>query len=1290
MDYCTTRRLHSTRSRSDHALAQEARIDTLLREMRPNLSTSRPLRVSDDDVSPSPPNYEMIYPPKHAPPPYNQLYLRSSQSTWNMDHGTAPPQSKALSTWSVSPTTVANSQNSSYETNSYASLYPAMPPRQSRPSRRAPPEKIHYLPEAVMSAISLADSSLENGTLTPRNAPRQASFIAAITKQTLSDDEDTTTAMRCCLQEQSTPQVLRRLERDKGVVVVTRQTAKENRRTTIYGDKIFSKQSRHESSSHRDMNHNVSAQNKMRRARPKSYVLATSTSLPETEHPLAISHDDSRELSSLGSLSSIDRTPRGAYAQHAHAHGHRMQKFISLFSHQNSPVKMRAKRSRTSLPISRTPLPDTILRCSKLVRQGWLRHQELALGKTGKRRHWEECYAVLFDRSLYLCPNEPRMTVAENSGEKLVHLPPCARVDVHSSIIDIAYEWLAMSHSKHVFRLVTQTRTEHLFDLNNEADMLSWISTLQSCAEGTMSPQMHSSCSAASLASSSSTPSERNGHTASATNQLIMHRYKAKSSQLQSPQTGKRTTMANDVHCVQPGTSKDSSSGENGEPSTPKSGRKWKKTKAGKQGSGGTMTGGSGSAASSANTNTTSSTTGVAASHGVLGVRLQDCAMAGPDDLVPLVVQICVSVVEANGLDTIGIYRIPGNTAAVNALKEMFAHSLDTMTVENLDLSDSRWRDVNVVSSLLKMFLRKLPEPLLTDKLYPFFIDANRIASHHNRLHKLRNLLRKLPRHHYATLKYIIYHLSEITKNSAVNKMETRNLALMFGPSIVRPSDDNMATMVTHMSDQCKIIETLIHYHEWMFNDNSPADDAVPEQHPSETGGPPLEAPQYGVGVPTGVSAASFNDMHNLIRKANEDQAAAMMAEGKGGKIKNILRRNSRRDKSKSKLKIESTAAAAMNPRSGGATISNHTAASYHPTPPPPITQSPTTQSSVDSAFCGNYQERDIDAEIMSRQAVSPLAAASAGSPEQSPSVESSLGSIPDTSRTDPGTTTTTSTTEAGEIQARRKRQQDIYCARRIFIAGSAAAADDNSAIDALANHTQHLNMANTPALEVLSEETREKIRKMQRRQNWMDPLPFTMPTHVMNTSHIVHPAPSPPVVHAEPPPPSITTDIAKTGSPTKDMTDAVSCTSDYSTTSSAPLTAPLAVACAASSSDYASSFSDPSPCARNASASPRQRPQVLGVLPEARCQQKIRIRSRTTPRDPSRRHTLSDMDVLKEGRLEKFARWFGIRKSSPDVSVERQGIDRSPGHKHPPLEPPLIVRTSPNELTPASGDEQL
>ncbi|KAK6054655.1 PH domain protein [Cooperia oncophora] len=214
----------------------------------------------------------------------------------------------------------------------------------------------------------------------------------------------------------------------------------------------------------------VSALTRMRRARPKSYVLATSTSLPETAFTVMIG----RELSSLGSLSSIDRSSRSAQSHNQPQGHHRIQKFIALFSHQ----LLGGSRMAPSLQNVRL----IQFRNSRTS-------AELALGKTGKRRSWDECWAVLIDQSLYLCPHEPRTTVAEKSGEKLIHLPPCARVDVHSSIIDIAYEWLAMSRTKHVIRLITQTRAEHLFELNSEADMLSWIATLQSCAEGTMSPQ---------------------------------------------------------------------------------------------------------------------------------------------------------------------------------------------------------------------------------------------------------------------------------------------------------------------------------------------------------------------------------------------------------------------------------------------------------------------------------------------------------------------------------------------------------------------------------------------------------------------------------------------------------------------------------------------------------------------------------------------------------------------------------------------------------------------------------
>lgn len=40
--------------------------------------------------------------------------------------------------------------------------------------------------------------------------------------------------------------------------------------------------------------------------------------------------------------------------------------------------------------------------------------------------------------------------------------------------------------------------------------------------------------------------------------------------------------------------------------------------------------------------------------------------------------------------------------------------------------------------------------------------------------------------------------------------MEARNLAIVFGPTLVRTADDNMVTMVTDMSHQCRIVETLI------------------------------------------------------------------------------------------------------------------------------------------------------------------------------------------------------------------------------------------------------------------------------------------------------------------------------------------------------------------------------------------------------------------------------------------------------------------------------------------------
>ncbi|XP_023802387.1 rho GTPase-activating protein 23-like, partial [Cyanistes caeruleus] len=92
------------------------------------------------------------------------------------------------------------------------------------------------------------------------------------------------------------------------------------------------------------------------------------------------------------------------------------------------------------------------------------------------------------------------------------------------------------------------------------------------------------------------------------------------------------------------------------------------------------------------------------------GVRLEDCQPAPDNKNVPLIVEACCKVVEDRGLEYMGIYRVPGNNAVVSSLQEQLNKG-----ATEINLQDERWQDLNVISSLLKSFFRKLPEPLFTD-----------------------------------------------------------------------------------------------------------------------------------------------------------------------------------------------------------------------------------------------------------------------------------------------------------------------------------------------------------------------------------------------------------------------------------------------------------------------------------------------------------------------------------------------------------------------------------------------
>lgn len=218
------------------------------------------------------------------------------------------------------------------------------------------------------------------------------------------------------------------------------------------------------------------------------------------------------------------------------------------------------------------------------------------------------------------------------------------------------------------------------------------------------------------------------------------------------------------------------------------------------------------------------------------GVRLDDCPPAQCNRFVPLIVEVCCKVVEERGLEYTGIYRVPGNNAAISSMQE----ELNTKGMTDIDIQEDKWRDLNVISSLLKSFFRKLPEPLFTNEKYANFIEANRTEDSVERLKELKRLIYELPDHHYETLKFLCAHLKRVSDNCEKNKMEPRNLAIVFGPTLVRTSEDNMTNMVNHMPDQCKIVENLIQQFDWFFTDDSDEDPVTTAEQESTVQSQPV------------------------------------------------------------------------------------------------------------------------------------------------------------------------------------------------------------------------------------------------------------------------------------------------------------------------------------------------------------------------------------------------------------------------------------------------------------------
>ncbi|KAG0294318.1 hypothetical protein BGZ96_001391 [Linnemannia gamsii] len=119
---------------------------------------------------------------------------------------------------------------------------------------------------------------------------------------------------------------------------------------------------------------------------------------------------------------------------------------------------------------------------------------------------------------------------------------------------------------------------------------------------------------------------------------------------------------------------------------------------------------------------------------------------------------------------------VPGSHANVQKLKRMF----DTGKDYNLLTMDAI--DANDIATLLKLYLRELPSPLLPPILMEQF--QSLLTTDRHICHTLRGILIRLPRPNYVVLSYLCHHLSKIASHSDKTKMTVSNLGVVFAPTL--------------------------------------------------------------------------------------------------------------------------------------------------------------------------------------------------------------------------------------------------------------------------------------------------------------------------------------------------------------------------------------------------------------------------------------------------------------------------------------------------------------------------
>ncbi|EPB88703.1 hypothetical protein HMPREF1544_04462 [Mucor circinelloides 1006PhL] len=151
---------------------------------------------------------------------------------------------------------------------------------------------------------------------------------------------------------------------------------------------------------------------------------------------------------------------------------------------------------------------------------------------------------------------------------------------------------------------------------------------------------------------------------------------------------------------------------------------------------------------------------------------------------LPAIIHRCIEYLEArDALIEEGIYRLSGSSVKVKTLKKRFNDAGDVKLLE-----DEEFHDVHAIAGLLKMWLRELPENILTEALLGDFLNSIHLDKEQSKICEVGRLITTLPLANYTLLRSLCAHLIRVIENSDKNKMTLKNISIVFSATLGIPS----------------------------------------------------------------------------------------------------------------------------------------------------------------------------------------------------------------------------------------------------------------------------------------------------------------------------------------------------------------------------------------------------------------------------------------------------------------------------------------------------------------------